>query len=752
MSSSRSSAPPSSTSSPISSSTSVSSALGAAKGKPCSKETPCRKPFVCGPESKTCVSRGSREAKKAVKDAFKKTIPRPVTQSKKKRQQTPAGNAVAGKEDTGNDSADSTTATNSSASPPLNPVQDPVPMDVEEPPQRVWDSTRKQGSIGFNAYCNERMRAAGLVFTGSDLQCPRPGKLLQPSPPQQVVQFLVHPQTTVERLLVAHRTGLGKTYSMILALDNFYDDPRAKAVIFPNNEVANNFYEEIMKFPNRYRDFVRAETGRDTVKDVQRVVDVLALKGLHLQSMAGKVHPKNPAIRYPAAPLRAERYTRAGGSTVLGTKNAPTTWPRPDNMLFRWRAGKKWDGRNPYSNMIVIMDEFHNLWKPDAEVLAFSGNKERLARMRHALRLATNSVIVGLTATPVIDDPADARAIVDILKGEQYKNATDEGFVSYFQALPETVFATVTTGKPPQALPKLVKVPLAEEDVQLQIYLKKLKQSKASDETKKMRSLLPLMSSGIYAGQGFDTPSQNGYKRLRAERDSVAVKLTRVVRDVMKNPKKTLILVHSAAGFKQLRAIWEIEARDRQGMKCPGVCWIAHGQYKNKKQKAPIDRERDAFNDPATNANGEKIQVIIADAKFYEAGVSFKQVRRLILVDVPTTWASYMQRIGRVLRFCGHDVLPKNQRTVELLLYVCTSPIVEKTPDEYFVEKIEKDNAIMIKALEDLHRTAVDYPVLLPFHHASSAYHLQGAPPAFRSLFASFRTTDDDGDAIMNTQ
>lgn len=724
------------------------------KGQACSDTNPCARPFVCGPHSKKCVSRGSDEARGLVKDAFKKSPPKTKGKPRKKRaspikktNKTPVKDIdvddffvtspliqAPQKKDIDVDDFFATSPLMQTKNSPsknspskVSPSKNsPEAMDVDEKTARDWDSSKKQGQAGFTAYCTKKMLDAGLHFSESDLTCPRPGMGFQPSPPQQVVQYLVHPETTIERLLVAHRTGLGKTYSMILALDNFYSDPRAKVVIFPVAQVADNFYEEIMKFPSKYRDFVRVETGISVLTENspasarEKIVDALALKGRRLQAMAGLPHPKDPSVMCPAAPLRAERYTRAGGSTVLGSRDAPSRWPRPENMLFRWRV-KDWHGGNPYSNMIVFMDEFHNLLKPDAEVLRYAGNDKRIERMRYALGRAENSVIMGLTATPIIDDPMDARAILDLIKGVKYADASDEGFMSYFQALPEAVFASVTTGKPPQHLPKIVHVSLNENDRQLQEYLQKEKQYKDLTEPERMLKLMPLMSSGIAPNQGFDK-SMAGYKRLKTERESVAKKLTQIVRDVMSNPKKTLILIHSRNGFKQMRAIWELEAAKRKGVKCPGVCWIAHGQYDNKKQKATIDKERDLFNNPATNATGQKIQVIIADAKFYEAGVSFKQVRRLILADVPTTWASYMQRIGRVLRFCGHDILAKQQRKVELLMYVCTSKILDTpTPDEFFVQQLERENGIMSLALDGLRMKSVDAGILDVFHQQSSA-------------------------------
>lgn len=54
---------------------------------------------------------------------------------------------------------------------------------------------------------------------------------------QEIVQFLVHPQSPIQRLLVDHPTGSGKTREMVCILDNFFYDQRPKIAIFPKAAV-----------------------------------------------------------------------------------------------------------------------------------------------------------------------------------------------------------------------------------------------------------------------------------------------------------------------------------------------------------------------------------------------------------------------------------------------------------------------------------------------------------------------------------
>merc|ERR1719428_2428075 len=77
----------------------------------------------------------------------------------------------------------------------------------------------------------------------------------QMQPQQDVVAFLLHQSSPIQRLLVDHPTGSGKTREMVRVLDGFFLDPRPKVPIFPKQPVCRNFYTELLRWPSRYRDF-----------------------------------------------------------------------------------------------------------------------------------------------------------------------------------------------------------------------------------------------------------------------------------------------------------------------------------------------------------------------------------------------------------------------------------------------------------------------------------------------------------------
>lgn len=72
---------------------------------------------------------------------------------------------------------------------------------------------------------------------------------------QETVAFLCHPRSLPNpRMLIVHRTGSGKTATMIQIADNYFLDRRPKVLIFPTTAVCNSFYRELRnpRFPNRY--------------------------------------------------------------------------------------------------------------------------------------------------------------------------------------------------------------------------------------------------------------------------------------------------------------------------------------------------------------------------------------------------------------------------------------------------------------------------------------------------------------------
>lgn len=227
----------------------------------------------------------------------------------------------------------------------------PVPDDGY--PKHLWQHGFSQGRPGFNAHAREVL---------SSMQWVSPSQGDVPLLPQQeVVASLVHPASPIRRLLCDHNTGSGKTLCMVRIADNFYHDPRPKVLVFPKESVATNFLSALWEWPSRWRDFVchqnpaaamlasnkddwwqvrheRWSLGRSQAMSQRARAENLslqqAIKEFCVNPMRATLEMKRAFIRGkasaawfdhywsqenpheihpPQAPLRAYRFTSAGG-------------------------------------------------------------------------------------------------------------------------------------------------------------------------------------------------------------------------------------------------------------------------------------------------------------------------------------------------------------------------------------------------------------------------------------------------------
>lgn len=526
--------------------------------------------------------------------------------------------------------------------------------------------TKRPGDPGFNAYATQKMVDDGLPLT-LRLDCMKPGCDPTPMAYQNTVAYLVQSHTHVERLLCVHRTGSGKTYTMAMVLDNFFDDPRPKVLIFPTGAVANNFYSEVLKFDSKYRDFIHQRLGKNP--SLKAVEDLLAMKGKLRR--AGKVGEL-------AAPLRAYSYARAGGSTYF-------------------KANK-----TGYNGRIVCMDEAHNLVHVTKEMNRF---KKQLARLRDALHDATDSVVVGFTATPVVTDAKDGEALLKVIKGKANAGRSDEGFVSYYYSMPTQIYPLVLQGADGK-LARTISVPLP--DALAKNYKKKTK--KGVDCEKDIASCARMQNyantEGFYAS--FANPkSAQSVKFAKAFDDNPAVvapKFAELLARIKVNRVKTLILVERHAGFKAVRNL--MEADNRLCALNGGTCM---GSVYDKKGSGAVLKR---FNAP-DNLRGEKMMYMLVDAKEFSEGVSFFGVRQMYLLNPPLAYGRYEQQIGRVLRSCGYDNLPRNERNVMISMLVGKFGAGHPTcVDELGVKRLQKEQASWTHSMDRFRKVAVDRAVL----------------------------------------
>lgn len=186
---------------------------------------------------------------------------------------------------------------------------------------------------------------------------------------------------------------------------------------------------------------------------------------------------------------------------------------------------------------------------------------------------------------------------------------------------------------------------------------------------------------------------------------------------------KTVILIHAANGVHTLVRMLQLFGVDPLVLlppppltksKTPSVIAEHHRvRFENNKRIA-------AFNDPIRNVDpvvtGFTHRVLVAVAEEFGEGVSFRNVRRVILADLsPGTdkpsFALLQQRIGRALRACSHAELPPHLRRLDVELYVAKhdqTPRYPPTIDEEKLTYLDEEVGRMTVAMDYLRVRAID--------------------------------------------
>src|SRR6185437_11173829 len=71
-------------------------------------------------------------------------------------------------------------------------------------------------------------------------------------------------------------------------------------------------------------------------------------------------------------------------------------------------------------------------------------------------------------------------------------------------------------------------------------------------------------------------------------------------------------------------------------------------------------------------------------------------------------WSRMSQVIGRAVRFCSHKDLPKDERYVDVYIYITKHSNIEKTVDQYIQELADKKRSLTEEFEKSLKESAVD--------------------------------------------
>lgn len=582
---------------------------------------------------------------------------------------------------------------------------------------KPWKGSLQQGQPGFVEECRRNLALNGITPKSINLACAKKGEPMKAFGYQMVFDCLVRPDSPLTRMLDKMRAGSGKTFNMVRLLHNYFYDSRPKVLVFPNTAVASNFYDEILIYPSRYKDYLQnwfrsKHWRRDTMtllqhyeKDFRQwkcpnpdcqqinknVYQCTACKTLHRLAkqeardcldMKSRLHRAGQP-GYLAAPLRAFTVNSAGGSQIYNQKHPLIKHAR--------RIGGP--SKNPLDSCIVLIDEAHNLFV-DAKRSDLTEKRRRLVKW---IETAHNMVFCALTATPITQfdkRQEQYKAFMKMVKGPGAENkSTNQGYIFNFNYLLPSLFprtvprvgcSLLEDGRVQCVLGRIVYVPM--EGRNAQVYVKKHNQY-TKKQTKPLNAKQILKLQNYCNSRAYFTRKQDciaDFKNSAQNPKLHHTKLVKIIQDVQSRPQeKTLIIVDRRHGyrcvleafrylFRQQNARWagfydETTTEDQLA--------LAGGGNKKKVRYMQLKDEFNKFNPTKDRQYGQagqkpKIRCLVVDASVFSEGVSFFGVRRLILMNPALNENQWSQRIGRALRACkSHHHLPEAERQVQIDVY-----------------------------------------------------------------------------------
>ncbi|CAJ1409513.1 unnamed protein product [Effrenium voratum] len=568
-----------------------------------------------------------------------------------------------------------------------------------------WDSpdpSPRQGDPGFLNYARsalERFRTSGEeaeALKGSDAMPLQRYQLR--------VAFLLHPLSPLSRLLVVHATGSGKTRTVLAAADSFYRSGKATCLFFPEEAVKENFYQEILKFPGAWRDFFCAccdvpnwrqrrhrswwpeEVAQYSPAEVEaclgmeRKIRLGCIAGSFIEEWS-RLHPDVPP---PLAPLRAFKYTAAGGSRGGWKRNGEFEPSRMDSVF---RFG--FDGKNPMSNKNLVFDEVHNM----LALPRWKGNywKEPLRRLRKAVASCHGSTLVFLTGSPVQTDAEDGQRLLRVLKGKEHSDKGPEGWLDVHMERPAEHFPKVY----PQGVPDRPLCPELESELVTQVELPEEMETKYLEVESQGADIVRLRDQcNLAVHHSWALRPQKRPLTIEAAEQHCR-KLLEVAKALWSKGEKAMAAVSRRGGLQVLKELLRRHAPDEEVKIAvfSGHCSCVVSKT-GEVRVEPAEALR-RFND----VKQAEVRVLLLDTAFGREGLSALGVGQLHLVDVPGSWAEYKQTVGRAIRF--GDVKKGSRRSLQVYLWAARLPR-DESADEVLLAQLRDQGAELCAAEEAL--------------------------------------------------
>jgi hypothetical protein len=506
--------------------------------------------------------------------------------------------------------------------------------------------------------------------------------------PQLFVAEYLNPKTPYKGILLYHKIGAGKTCAGIQIAEKWKE--HKKIILVAPASLIGNFYKEL-----------RSEcTGNIYISKEERTrLDSLEVGSTKYNEIIDTV--KERVHKY------YELYSYHKFVDLINSKKI--------NL----------------KNKLLIVDEVHN-------IVSESGTF--YTTFKKAIDSAPDSFrIVIMSATPIFDKPSELgltinllRPKIDLPEPDEFnktflnRDITDEGivynlknedklskliqgYISYYQGAPAFVFPKI----------KIKYVKCKMNKFQSDAYRSYVDQEKkglflqSTDILKLPNSFMlggRIISNVAYPNRKFNEKgfeSFDGHYLKLENLQKFSIKFYKILKKV----ERCNAPVFFYSGFKEHGGIEDFKRvleyhgysnfLDHDKGKKRYAIWSGDENTKEK------DLIREVINSKE-NADGSKIKIILGSPAIKE-GVSLLRIRQVHILEPYWNMSRLEQVIGRAVRFCSHKDLPRDERLVNIYIYLAIDSNNEMSIDQQILS-LALRKKMLVEQFEDvLKKSSIDY-------------------------------------------
>ena len=504
--------------------------------------------------------------------------------------------------------------------------------------------------------------------------------------PQLFVSNFLNPSTPYKRMLLYHRIGAGKTCAAIQIAEKW--KKYKKVILVAPASLLINFYSELRGHcsGNEYVSTKEREELSKLSPDSKEY-------SKFIDKINDKIHKYYKIYSY-------HKFVDLYETKKLNLKNT-----------------------------LLIIDEVQNIVSEDG--IFYNTFKEAIDKSPNDFRL------VLMSATPIYDKPVELGLTLNLLcpdldytattfnKEFLLREETDEGilytlknedklanllqgYVSYYEGAPAFTFPSMKI--------KYVKCQMSK--LQSDAYHSFIEQDTQglflnSDILKLPSSFLlggRLISNVVYPNKKFGEKGLDSFAGHYLSPDNLkkySIKFYKIFKKIerCKGPVFVYSYFKEFGGIEDFKRVLEYNGYsnflDEGRGKKRFAIWSSDEKSKDK------DLIKEIFN-AKDNYDGSKIKVILGSPAIKE-GVSLLRVRQVHILEPYWNMSRIDQVIGRAVRFCSHKDLPRDERLVDIFIYLTVTGDSEMSIDQQILSLAFRKRMLVDQFSDVLKKSAIDY-------------------------------------------